>query len=186
MFTVRLALNVNLGRHHSVAFRLSSPDLLVLDPLALDAMSKDLRAIGEDSPAMRRERLAVARGPLEIGLFRVEPFVVGQYEVGLNDLEAIDRATTEGHTIEIDTGAAVFVDVAYLAPVAAALTWDRYEQFLQSAVGDDSVWEGIIQEVGGPYFGLLIADADYPFNGDGSYRLRPGFPKFVIADARAG
>lgn len=180
------ALNVNLGRHNSIAFRLSSPDLVVLDPLALDAMSKDLRAIGKDSPALRRERLGAARGPLEIGLFRVEPFVGGQYEIGLNDLEAINGAASEGHTFEIDTGAAVFVDVAYLAPVAAALTWDRYEQFLQSAVGDDSVWEVIIQEVGGPYFGLLLADADYAFNGDGSYRLRPGFPKLVTADARSG
>lgn len=179
-------LNVNLGSNYSIAFRLSSPDLVVLDPLALDAMSNDLRAVGMDSPALRRERLRAARGPLEIGLFRVEPFVVGQYEIGLNDLEAVDGVTSEGHTFEIDTGTAVFVDVAYLAPVAAALTWDRYEQFLQSAVGDDSVWERIIQEVGGPYFGLLFANADYPFSGDGSYRLRPGFPKLVAADAGSG
>lgn len=186
MSAVRSTLNANLGRHHSMAFRLSSPDLVVLDPLALDAMSKDLRAIGKDSPALRRERLGAARGPLEIGLFRVEPFVAGQYEIGLNDLEAIDGATTEGQTFEIDTGAAVFLDAAYLAPVAAALTWDRYEQFMQSAVGDDSLWQSIIQEVGGPYFGLLIANADHAFNGDGSYRLRTGFPKLVAAVSTYG
>jgi hypothetical protein len=185
MLTVTSA-NINVDLHHSIAFRLSSPDLVVLDLLALDAMSKDLREIGKDSPALRRERLAAARGPLEFGLFRIEPFVAGQYEIGLDDIEAIDGAATEGHTFEIDTGAAVFVDVAYLAPVAAALTWDRYDQFLQSPVGDDAVWEAIIQEVGGPYFGLLMADADYTFNGDGSYRLRPGFPKLVAADVLTG
>jgi hypothetical protein len=183
---VRSIPNANLGHPHSITFRLSSPDLLVLDLLALDAMSQDLRAIGNHSPALRLERLGAARGPLEIGLLRVEPFVLGQYTIGLNDFEAIDGATAGGHTFEIDTGTAVFVDVAYLAPVAAALTWDRYEQFLQSAVGDDSVWEDIIQEVGGAYFGLLIANADYPFGGDGFYRLRPGFPKLVTADARSG
>jgi len=179
------ALNVAFD-HRPIVFRLSSPDLVILDPLALDAISEELQQIGSLSADLRRERLAGVVGTLKIGLHCVALFVPGVYEIGLDDLELVPEAGAEVDTFEVDTGTAVFIDLAYLAPVAAALSWDRYDQALQSPVGDDSAWLKFADEVGGPYFGVLFADADYPFSGDGAYRLRPGVPRCLRAESGAG
>lgn len=56
--------------------------------------------------------------------------------------------------------------------VAGALTWERYDAWLQRAAGDDSVLEAITADAGGPCFAMLTSDADSPFSGDGgTFRL---------------
>jgi hypothetical protein len=172
----RQALNVAGGDKPTV-FRLSSPDLVALDPLVLDALSDELRRIGDSPAEERRERLAGVVGPLKIGLLRVAAFAPGVYQIACDDLQRLPDAGSEADTFEVDTGAVVFIDLAYLAPLAAALTWDRYDQALQGPVGDDGAWLALCDEIGGPYFGVLFADADRAFSGDGAYRLRPGAPK---------
>lgn len=180
-----LALNV-ASEHRPAAFRLSSPELVALDPLVLDGMSEELQHIGRSPAEGRRERLAGLTGTLKIGLHRVAAFVPGVYQVGLDDLDRLPDAGSESDTFEVDTGTIVFIDLAYLAPVAAALTWDRYDEALRSQLGDDSAWLTLTDEVGGPYFGVLFADAEHLFSGDGAYRLRPGVPKRLEMESGAG
>ena len=181
----RKALNVSFGRR-SVLFRSSSPDLVAVDPLVLDAMSDELQQIGSAPAGERLRKLAALEGPLKIGLYRIPAFEPGLYEIGLDDLERLQTAGSESGSFEVDTGTIVFLDSAYLAPVAAALTWDRFDRALQSPVGDDTAWLSLGDQVGGQYFGILSADASSSFSGDGVYRLRSGVPRRLGGVGEAG
>ena len=160
-----------------IVFHLSSPEFAVLDPMLLDAIPEELRAIGAAPAGERRERIAAEADILRIGTYEVPGFAPGVYEVGLDDFEQVSNSSSDPGVFEVDTGAVVFIDMAYLSAVAAALTWDRYDDALSSPVGDDTVWLALSDEVGGPYYGVFFADARSPFEGDGAYRLRPGTPR---------
>ena len=93
-------------------------------------------------------------------------------EVGLNCFAAAKDTDLDPGVFEIDTGTVIVIDGHALSAVARALTWDRYDAFLQSPLDDDSVLTQIYQETGGPRFAIVTADAASPFSGDGAFRLR--------------
>jgi hypothetical protein len=170
------ALNVRFD-HQPIAFQLSSPYLIALDPLVLDGISGSLRKIGNDSLSQTRLGLAALNPMLKIGVIEVAPFQPGFYSLGMDDLELLMVTGSEPDVFEVDTGAVVFVDLTYLIRLATAFTWERYDLGLQSPIGDSSAWLKLTEQVGGPYFGILFADADSSFSGDGTYRLRHCVPK---------
>jgi hypothetical protein len=61
----RQALNVSFERR-PIVFRLSSPHLLALDPLALDGMSAELQQVGNAPADQSPERLAALTSMLKI------------------------------------------------------------------------------------------------------------------------
>ena len=79
----------------------------------------------------------------------------------------------------MDSAAIVAVDINKLHELARILTWERYDFALQSPLGDDSRFLAMVDELGGPFFGLLNATDGTSFDGDGSYRIREGAPVWV-------
>lgn len=160
-----------------VQLSLQSDFLVLIDPLALDGLASDLIALGTARPEEQAVRLAALgeRG-LRIGLHQVPHFRPGDYRLDLNSFESADARDGSG-VFDLDTGAVVVIDLAAIAPVARALTWDRYDQLLQAPPGDDALLDAINAEVGRPAFALLSGDAASPLSGDGTFRLRATEPR---------
>lgn len=151
---------------------LQSHQLVLIDPLALDGLRDELGAVGNatssEQPAMLR---ALAAQGLRIGLTELAEFQPGVYELDLDSFESVDAHSPDPGVFQIDSGTVVVIDLSALHPVASALTWDRYDQFLQSPIDDDSRLVAINDEVGGPRFAIISGDASRPFSGDGAFRL---------------
>jgi len=162
------------SRGEPIEFELSCPSVLLIDPLALDGLSAELQTMSEvplgDMPEMIRD----LPGGLRIGLAQVSHFRIGRW-LGNDDLEETDDGT-DPSVFDIDSGRVCIVDLDHAGLTAKALTWDRYDAFLRSQVGDNSIWIDIVEEVGGPFFGMLNGDVSTPFRGDGSYRLKANTP----------
>jgi len=95
--------------------------------------------------------------------------------VSVESFEAADEGSDAG-VFDIDSGTVVVIDLALLAAVARALTWDRYDEFLRSPQGDSSLLDTINAEVGREGFAIVSSDANRPFSGDGAFRLASGQP----------
>jgi hypothetical protein len=112
-------------------------------------------------------------GNLRVGIHRVAPFAPGIYSISPSGIEESDDPGGDDYGVfDIDTGNVVIVDVHHLPAVAKALTWERLDWALQAPLDDHSRWEAIARDAGGDVFGILFADGDSPFRGDGCYRLR--------------
>jgi hypothetical protein len=163
-----------------IEFELSSPYILLIDPLALDGLSPELQTISEIPRSEIPERIRDLSGGLRIGLIQMSHFRAGRYQLGNEDFEETDEAA-DPSIFDIDSGTVCVVDLNHLGATAKTLTWDRYDAFLRSQLGDNSIWIDIIEKVGGPFFGMLNGDVSTPFRGDGSYRLKPNTPHPVNA-----
>jgi hypothetical protein len=163
-------------RGEPIEFRLSCPYVLLIDPLALDGLSADLQVISEarldEIPAMTHN----LPGGLRIGVTEISDFSPGMHSLGNLDFEEADDEDSLS-TFDIDSGAVCVIDLEHMGITSKALTWNRYDAFLRSQAGDNSIWVDIVTEVGGPFFGMLNGDVATPFRGDGTYRLKPGRPR---------
>jgi hypothetical protein len=166
-----------------VSLRLDSGLVVLIDPLALDGL-KDLfthefaARLAADPSLVR-----TVPGFLRVGIHRMNPFAPGSHRVSRLAIEQVDDASSEEDDgiFDIDTGSVVLVDVHHLASVANALTWERYDWALQAPSDDTSRWAAIAREAGGDVFGILDAESDSPFPGDGRYRLRSDAFRRVLA-----
>ncbi len=113
---------------------------------------------------------------MKVGFHRIENFVPGTYQIANDDLEVVDGDQGDVGAFDIDSGTLILVDLNYLARLAQILTWEKYDRTLQSPADDDSCWLRFIDELGGPFFGILWSDIDTRFRGDGTYRIRNGAP----------
>jgi hypothetical protein len=152
---------------------LESTQVVLIDPMALDGLSRQLAEIG-DGPASDQASKLAALGDfgLRIGLQQVPATGPGTYEIGPDSFEPADPDATDPSVFDTDSAAVVVIDLAALAAVARVLTWDRYDDLL----GDDSVLEEINAEVGGPRFAIVSAHGASSFTGDGAFRLRADMP----------
>jgi hypothetical protein len=157
-----------------VRLQLESGHLVLIDPLALDGLSKELAEVGKLPLVEQLTQLqALGAHGLRIGAHELAGATPGTYEIRLDSFEAAADSDRDPRVFDIDTGTVVIIDGGALSAVAVALTWERYDRFLQAAIGDDSILTEINREVGGPRFAIVSADADSPFSGDGAFRLRP-------------
>jgi hypothetical protein len=124
------------------------------------------------------ERIRELSGGLRVGLAQVRDFCQGRYRLGNEDFEQTDNEA-DFSVFDIDSGIVCVIDLDHLRSTAKALTWDRYDAFLRSQVGDNSILIAIMEQVGGPFFGMLNGNISTPFRGDGSYRLKPNAPHLV-------
>ncbi len=159
----------------AIEFELSVPFIVLIDPIALDGLSAELKAICNLPIMDRPEKIRCLPGFLRVGVQQVEGFRPGKYRLGNEDVEETGEAGLLG-AFDIDSGAICVVDLNYLGQAATALTWERYDSFLRSPRGDDSIWMQITNEIGGSFFGMLNGDVSTPFQGDGRYKLTIGAP----------
>ncbi len=166
-------MNASFGGQ-SARFDLRTPQVLLLDPLALDGLRDELIELATLAPDQQRERIrALGTQGLRLGFQDVPAFEPGSYELDVYAFEAVDADAADLGVFQTDSGTVVVIDVGALEPVARVLTWDRYDALLQTPLGDDSALEALNREVGGPCFAIVSADASVPFSGDGAFRLRP-------------
>jgi hypothetical protein len=165
-------------RGEPIEFELSCPYIVLIDPLALDGVSAELRTVSELPPSEMQEKIRGLSGGLRIGLAQVSNFRKGRYRLGNEDFEE-DDDETDSAIFDIDSGTVCVINLDHLGATAKSITWDRYDAFLRSQVGDNSIWIEMMSEIGGPFFGMLNGDLSTPFRGDGSYRLKPNTPHTV-------
>lgn len=158
-----------------IEFALSCPFVVLIDPIALDGLNAELQAISYSPLAERPKLIRLLPGFMRVGVEPIDRFHPGIYRLGNEDLEETDDQEAAG-TFDIDTGTVCVVDLNYLGPTAKTLTWQRYDNFLRSPTGDNSLWVEMTQEIGGFFFGMLSGDISTPFRGDGRYKLRSGAP----------
>jgi len=170
-----VARNVSGGRE-SIQLQISSPLLALIDPLVLDGISPELQKLSPSEVAANPELVRALQGPMKVGLHRIEDFVSGTYRIANDDIEAVVSDQGDVGAFDIDSGTLILVDLSYLARLAQILTWEKYDLALQSPADDDSCWLRFIDELGGPFFGILWGGIDTPFRGDGTYRIRSGAP----------
>jgi hypothetical protein len=159
----------------SVEFLLETGLVVLTDPLALDGLRNTLDV--EFATRLAADARAVLSLPpgLRVGVHRVPAFTPGPHRLSRSDIEEIDpgEGDDDPAVFDIDTGTLIAVDVRYLPVLAQVLTWERYDWFMQSPVGDRSRWDEIVEQVGGAMFCIIDADIDSRFPGDGRYRLLP-------------
>ena len=170
-----VARNVS-GSREPIQLQMSSPLLALIDPLVLDGISPELQKLSPSEVAANPELVRALQGPMKVGLHRIEDFVSGAYRIANDDIEAVVSDQGDVGAFDIDSGTLILVDLSYLARLAQILTWEKYDLALQSPADDDSCWLRFIDELGGPFFGILWGDIDTPFRGDGTYRIRSGAP----------
>lgn len=160
-------------------FNLQSDTLVLIDPLALDGLASELIKLGAVCQQDQATGLAaLGQRGLRIGRHRVADFRPGLYRVDLNSFRTTAAEDGPG-VFDIDTGTVVLIDLAALASVAQALTWDRYDRILQAEPGDHSLLNAINVDIGRPAFALVSADAVSPFSGDGAFELLESEPRRV-------
>ena len=158
----------------------TSNHLVLIDPLALDGLSDQLVAIADADLATQSVQLrALGEYGLRIGLRRVPGLTPGTYEIDPDSFEPVDPESSGDGVFDIDSGTVIAIDLNALAAVAKSLTYDRYDSFLRTPLWGYTSPDDLVQELGGPFFAIVFANADRPFAGDGSYQFRPGTPKRV-------
>ena len=153
-----------------VTLRTDSRYVVAIDPLALDGLANQFADLITASETEQLGRLkAFGHFGLRIGVQDVGGS--GTFRFSNQSFES-SHAEDDPAVFDVDSGSVVLVDLPALGAVARSLTWDRFNQLLQS--DDDSIVDAVNREVGGePRFVILFGNADTPFEGDGSYRLRP-------------
>ena len=155
-----------------VRLDLQSGRLVLIDPLALDGLHEELRAVSAALPSEQPTMLqALGAQGLRIGFEELSAFEPGVYQLDLEAFESVDAQDSHPGVFEIDSGTVVVIDLSALLAVVSNLTWDRYDHLLQSPIGDDSRLMAINDNVGGARFAIISADANRPFSGDGAFRL---------------
>lgn len=157
-----------------VRVELQSQTMVLIDPLALDGLREELQSVAAAPHAEKPHMLrALAAQGLRIGLQELPALEPGAYELDADAFEPVDASDPHPGVFECDSGAVIIIDLEALSAASRVLTWDRYDDFLQSPPGDDSRLMAINDEVGGPRFAIISADASRGFSGDGAFRLKP-------------
>jgi hypothetical protein len=167
------AKNISSG-DQNIEIKMDSKYLVLIDLLVLDGLSEQLSAISDPTTTDPFEFIAPLAEPLHIGVYEIPEFTPGIYQFSANDLTKANPGDRSSGVVDIDTGELVLVDFGHLSSVAQNLTWDKYDLHLQAPLDDNSIIVSIIEKVGGPYFGMIGADPDSDFDGDGSYKMKPG------------
>jgi hypothetical protein len=71
--------------------------------------------------------------------------------------EAAESLPCDEHVFDTDSGSLLIVDLDYAGKLARIRTFNRYDRALQSPAGGDSAFQAVIDELGGPFFGILFA-----------------------------
>lgn len=165
--------NVSSGEQ-AIEIQLDSKYLVLIDMIVLDGLAGDFSASPDPIPADPVEYLTPFSSPLRIGIYEIPDFTPAIYRFSAKDFIKADPDEPGSQVVYIDTGELVLVDFSHLSAVAKHLTWDLYDQYLQSDVDDDSIIFSINKKIGGDYFGIIGADPDTEFDGDGCYKMKPG------------
>jgi hypothetical protein len=94
-----------------VRLPLESGHLVLIDPLALDGLSRQLADVGrlpvsEQLPGLQ----ALGEHGLRIGAQERRGAAPGTYEISLDAFEAADSSDTDAGVFEIDSGAVIVID----------------------------------------------------------------------------
>jgi hypothetical protein len=165
-----------------VEFEAPSGYVVLIDPLALDALAAEIGALAGQPVDARLRALAAMPGFLQVGVRRIPPGDGHRVQVTLDDFDAAGEMTGP-EIVDIDSGAMILADLDSLPRLASVLTWDRYDWMLQAPLGDTSREAELTAEVGRPCFALIGGEADRAFAGDGAYRFRRGRPRRVPVTA---
>lgn len=181
--------NISWGDGSPVEFLADSPHLVVFDPLALDCLRQHLLEMREQPP---RETLLELLDKIELyspfAYFHIPDFSPGLYQLQVSDIckfgsekdlpdEEWERLGSDPDDIDpdglrwfgVDSGTIVIVDFDHLRKLTELLTWQ------QASEGDNSVFLGIANALGGPYFALIMSPGEpFEFDGDGTYTLQKG------------
>jgi hypothetical protein len=166
-----------------VQFRMDSPLLACFDPLALDMLGDllppgapmDVPVFLERANANNASLACFTIPDFRPGLYTLDPHDIKKFgdegedlEYSEDELEADDEAP-DYLFAGVDSGTLIFADVAHLPKLVALFTWEQYDRSL----GDDTVFPGIIERLGGPYFAVIVSDArlGMQFDGDGTYTV---------------
>jgi hypothetical protein len=155
-----------------VSMYLSSPFLVLVDPLALAGYAPELQRLRSRPVTERPAALSRLSPTLRIGVHEVEDFRPGPIQLRHADLERVASSRPDPRVVDVDSGTIVFVDLAYLPDVAAVFTWERYDRALQGPPGDFSAFKAMLPNSQRPAFALLSGSVDTAFKGDGAYRLK--------------
>lgn len=167
------AKNVSSG-DQNIEISMDSKYLVLIDLLVLDGLSIHFSSNPDPIVVNPIDFLAPYVTPLRIGVYEISEFKPGIYGFSARDLIAADPDEENPGVVYVDTGELVLVDFAHLSAVAKHLTWDLYDLHLQAPVDDDSIIISINKKVGGSYYGIIGADEDTEFDGDGCYKMKPG------------
>lgn len=157
-----------------IEIQLDSKYLVLIDMIVLDGLAGDFSASPDPISADPVEYLTPFSSPLRIGIYEIPEFTPGIYSFSVKDIIKADPDEPGSHVVYIDTGELVLVDFSHLSAVAKHLTWEQYDLYLQAQDDDDSIIKSINKKVGGAYFGILGADPDTEFDGDGCFKMKPG------------
>jgi len=166
-----------------VQFRMDSPVLACFDPLALDLLGE---LLSPGAPMDVRELLERANANnASLACLTIPGFRPGVYTLDPRDIKKFgeedkDYEYSEGEQVAddeapdylyfgVDSGTLIFADIAHLPELVALLPWEQYDRSL----GDDTVFPGIIERLGGPYFAVIVSDSrlGMRFDGDGTYTV---------------
>jgi hypothetical protein len=147
---------------------------VLIDLLVLDGLSSVLSLAPDPGTVNPATWIGPYAEPLHIGIYEIPDYSPGIYQFGARDLLSADPTDRSSGVVDVDTGELVLVDFSHLSSVAENLTWDKYDLHLQAPLDDFSIILSIIEKVGGPYFAMIGADPDSEFDGDGSYKMKPG------------
>ncbi len=167
------AKNVSSG-DQNIEIKLDSKYMVLIYLLVLDGLSKIFLSKPDPISTDPVEFLAPYSSPLRIGIYEIPDFIPGIYGFSARDLMKADPNEKGSQEVYVDTGELVLVDFNHLSAVAKYLPWDLYDQYLQADVEDDSIILSINKKIGGAYFGILGADPDTEFDGDGCFKMKPG------------
>jgi hypothetical protein len=166
-----------------VQFRMDSPLLACFDPLALGMLDEilppgtpmDVPGLLERANANNASLACFTIPDFRPGLYRLDPRDIKKfgdeddgYDYSEGEQETDDEAP-DYLFAGVDSGTLIFADVAHLQKLVTLLTWEQYDRSLR----DDTVFPGVIDGLGGPYFAVIVSDArlGMEFDGDGTYTI---------------
>src|SRR5688500_10776855 len=91
----------------SVEVQLTSPYLVLIDPLALDGLRTELQETAAVAPEQQRRILRAMRSPLRIGVQEIMNFRPGRFRVGPNDFQKASssaESSADSGVVDVDSG----------------------------------------------------------------------------------
>jgi hypothetical protein len=186
--------NISWGDGSPVEFMADSPDLLLFDPIALDFLRERLATLPQLShEALRVSVIALCQEMGDIAHYQIDNFSPGLFQLQVGDIRKFGSEEEEMNDEEwerwqaeenepdpgppryvgVDSGTILLADISHLRQLTELLTPEEYDRA--------SVVRHINKALGGPYYGMIIANANlgFEFDGDGTYTLRTGAVKPV-------
>jgi hypothetical protein len=158
-----------------IEFILNAPYLVLVDPIVLQNVKGYLDSINV-SEQIEITRKLQEHSEFRVGVSEVKEFKSGMYQLAASDLQACDYNESSKSICEVDSAFIMVVGVDKLLAVSKVVTWEKFDAALRSPVGDDSIFIEFVNELGGPFFGVIATVDGTDFKGDGRYKLREGVP----------